>query len=135
MKITKNFTLEELINSQTAKAKKIDNTPTEDAIINLIYLAVFVLQPVRELWGKPIKVNSGYRCQVLNDAVGGSKKSQHLTGHAADITTGDKDWNKKLFEMISYSNIEYDQLIDEKNYQWIHISFRYKNNRRKEIHL
>ena len=76
-----------------------------------------VLDPLREWYGKPITVNSGYRCPELNVAVKGSKTSQHMKGEAADIDTGDRQQNKLLFEYIR-KNLPYDQLIDESNFAW-----------------
>jgi uncharacterized protein YcbK (DUF882 family) len=90
-----------------------------------------ILDPLREKYGKPIHVNSGYRCPALNSAVKGSKTSSHLKGLAADITVGSPIKNKKLFDLIQELNLPYDQLIDEKNYSWIHISFSKKP--RKQI--
>ena len=94
-----------------------------------------VLQPVRDLWGKPVQVNSGYRCPALNKAVGGASASQHLTGKAADITAGSVSANKELFNLIAKSGIEYDQLIDEYDYKWIHISYNEGKNRKQILHL
>jgi hypothetical protein len=93
------------------------------------------LDKVREMWGKPIGVNSGYRSPELNRAVGGAKNSQHLRGEASDITTGSKENNRKLFNMILASDIPYDQLIDESGYRWLHISYRKGGNRRQVLHL
>lgn len=102
-------------------------------------LLIELLDKIREQWGAPIKVNSGYRCPKLNEAVKGAKSSQHMTGQAADITVGSKDKNKKLFKLIEgmhqSGEIEYDQLIDEYNYSWIHISFRREGNRNRILHL
>ena len=133
--MAKYFTLQELTRSATATAKGIDNTPPPDIKVKLTSLANDCLDPVRELWGKPIHVNSGFRCKQLNDAVGSKDTSQHLRGEAADITTGSKEGNKKLFDMIVASDIKFDQLIDESNYSWIHISYRAGNNRRNVLHL
>ena len=95
------------------------------------------LDPIREAWGNPIAVNSGYRSLALNVAVGGSPSSQHLTGEAADITTGSIGGNKRLFDLIQEIGVDFDQLIDENGYQWIHISCRYngKGNRKQVLHL
>lgn len=126
MKISDNFNLEEFINSPTAEKYNIDNTPNEEVKKNIITLIKNILQPIRDKWNKPIKVNSGYRCQALNNKVGGSKTSQHLTGDAADITTGTQEGNKKLFhfivDMAQQKKVVYGQLIDEHGYKWLHIS-------------
>lgn len=128
MNLSKNFTLEELTASPTAKAKGIDNTPTEKVIAELTKLAKTVLQPIREAYGKPIIVSSGYRCPALNTAVKGAKTSQHMLGQAADIKTksdNPKD-NKELFDiavkLMKEGKIVTGQIIDEYNYDWVHIS-------------
>lgn len=131
----KYFTIEELTRSVTAKMRGIDNTPYGAIAEALSRLIINVLDPVRDKWGAPIRVNSGYRCTALNKAVKGASTSQHLKGEAADITTGTKEGNKKLFNLIQSLDFPYDQLIDEKNYSWIHISHRKENNRRQVIHL
>ncbi len=117
------FTLEELTRSDTAIAKKLDNTPDEQAIKNLNTLVDNVLDPLRKLYGKPIIVTSGYRSPEVNKAVKGSKTSQHVLGEAADITVRSKKENKKLFNLIK-DNLPFDQLINEHNYSWVHVSYR-----------
>ena len=128
MKLSNNFKLNELIYSSTAEANGINNYPSNREIDNLIRLCVNVLQPIRNLWGKPIYINSGYRNPILNRLVGGSTTSAHMTGCAADITVGNKEDNKKLFETIKFlhqeGDIEFDQLISEKDCQWIHIGIK-----------
>lgn len=128
------FTKSELTRSDTARIRGIDNTPTPEASAALDALMWNVLDPIRRMWGKPIIVNSGYRCPELNAAVGGSATSQHMKGEAADITAGDPTKNKELFDMIAQSATPFDQLIDEKNYRWIHVSYR-PNGRRNILHL
>ena len=82
----KYFTIEEMTKSSTAKAKDIDNTPSQEILVKLQKLIEAILDPLREWYGKPIKVNSGYRCEALNKAVGSkANNSQHLYGEAADI--------------------------------------------------
>lgn len=100
----------------------------------MIKLIDAVLDPVRRIWGRPITVNSGFRCPALNAAVRGVANSQHLTGEAADITTGSREGNRELFEKISQSGVPFDQLIDESGYSWIHISYSGRN-RRQVLHL
>lgn len=105
----KYFSISELTYSTKAKELHIDNTPFSLTIIdNLTNLIENLLDPIREAWGKSLHVNSGYRCPALNKAVGGKSTSQHLKGEAADITTGSKADNKKLFEMIKESGLVYD---------------------------
>ena len=128
------FTKSELTRSDTARIRRIDNTPTPEASTALDALMWNVLDPIRRMWGRPIIVNSGYRCPKLNAAVGGSATSQHMKGEAADITAGDPTKNKELFDMIERSAIPFDQLIDEKGYRWIHVSYR-PNGRRNVLHL
>ena len=131
----KYFTLKEMINSNTAKSKGIDNTPTWSVVLNLLELVQNVLDPIREAYKKPIKVNSGYRCIELNRAIGSKDNSQHILGLAADITVGSREANKQLFEFIQSNITEWDQLINENNYQWIHISYNKNNNRKQVISL
>lgn len=127
----KYFTIKELTESATATIKELDNTPTEQVEKNLTILVEKILDPLREMYGKPIIVNSGYRSPEVNVAVNGSKTSQHVLGEAVDITAGSKEENKKLFELIR-DNFEFDQLINENNYSWIHVSYR-EGRLRKQI--
>lgn len=127
----KYFTIEEMIKSSTATAKRIDNTPNQTVIDSLTKLIEAVLDPLREWYGKPIRVNSGFRCEALNEAVGGSDTSQHRLGEAADITVGTKKGNKKLFEYIK-DNLPFDQLINESNFSWVHVSYR-EGRLRKQV--
>lgn len=128
------FTIEELCHSATGKARGIDNTAPPEIRARLEKLVERVLDPVREMYGAPLIVNSGYRCAELNRAIGGAANSQHMRGEAADITTGKIGANKVLFDLIRTSDIPFDQLIDEKDYQWIHISCSDKP-RRQVLHL
>lgn len=130
----KHFTIKELSHSDTALTKGIDNFPTAEAISNLIKLVDNVLDPLREKYGKPIRVSSGYRSAILNRSVNGATSSQHRLGEAADITTGSKDENRKLFEIIK-NELLFDQLIDEKNFSWVHVSFREGRNRKQVLKL
>ena len=125
-KFTKNFTFEELISSSTASRLGIDNTPTQQQKQKLRQLAEKILQPIRDKWGKPIIVTSGYRCPQVNKLVGGVTNSQHALGEACDLKVGGVAENKKLFElivkMIKDNKIQVGQLINEYNYSWIHVS-------------
>ena len=133
----KYFSMQELTSSATAMRKGIDNTPDAQAKSALMALVVNVLDPLRELYGKPIIVTSGYRSVKLNRAVGGAARSQHCKGEAADIrSVGDsRAENKKLFELIKTSGLPFDQLIDEYEYDWVHVSFRANKNRREILHI
>lgn len=99
MNLTENFTLEELVHSDTANAKGIDNTPTQEIIDNLKELAENVLQPIRDKWGKPLIVNSGYRCKKLNKAVGGVSTSQHCFDRNTEVLTNHGWKNYKTIKM------------------------------------
>ena len=98
-----------------------------------------LLDPIRAAWGGPITVNSGYRSPELNKKVGGVSNSQHLKGEAADITVGSAEDNKRLFDKIvelqKAGKIAFDQLIDESNYAWVHVSYRSGKNRDQILHL
>jgi uncharacterized protein YcbK (DUF882 family) len=134
---SKNFSYDELIASATAKRLGLDNTPNEEEKEKLRRLAIEILQPIRDAWRAPIIVNSGYRSEAVNKAVGGVKNSQHRLGEAADIKVGGKDRNKKLFnliyKLIQQGKIKVGQLIDEYNYQWIHVSLPRKNKENNQI--
>ncbi len=123
----KHFTLDELTRSATARRLGIDNTPTRQAAANLKQLVANILDPLREAYGAPIYVNSGYRCPVLNRAVGGSASSQHLTGEAADITAGSKAGNRRLYELLR--NLPVDQAINEHDFAWLHVSYGPRHRR------
>lgn len=127
----KYFTLNELTKSATAKRLHIDNTPNVEIKQNLTALVDNILDPLREAWGKPIIVSSGYRCPTLNKAVGGVKNSQHTLGQAADIhTVSDTvEDNKKLYQLIRELDLPVDQCINEYNYNWVHVSYSQKNRR------
>lgn len=129
----KHFTLRELIKSDTAIRKGIKNVPNRQEEQNLIALVDKILDPLREAYKKPIIVTSGFRCEELNRLVGGSKTSQHRTGQAVDIRTipDTPEENKKLYDLIIELNLPFDQLINEYNFDWVHVSFSEKN--RKQI--
>ena len=134
IKLSDNFSLYEFTDSSVAKAKKIDNIPDSTSINNIKILVSKVLQPVRIKFSKPINVTSGYRSKELNKELKGASSSQHLTGNAADITAGNKKLNKELWDTILLYG-EYDQLIDEEDFKWIHVSYKNTGNRKQIIHL
>ena len=130
------FTIDELTKSDTATRNNISNVPNEQEKNNLIALVDNILDPLREAYGQPIIVTSGYRCEKLNNLVKGSKTSQHRFGQAADIRSKQdtKEENKKLFDLIQKLDLPFDQLIDEYNYDWVHVSYSAKN-RKQILHI
>ena len=130
MNITKNFTLKELTKTNTG----ITNEPNKQELQALIALSEKVLQPLRDIYGKAITVNSGFRSYAVNKAVGGARNSQHSKGEAADITVHTKEGNKELFDIIK-NELEYDQLINEYDYSWIHVSYRAGSNRKQILKI
>lgn len=132
----KYFTLKELIKSDVASRCKINNNPTKEEIANINNLIDNILDPLREAYGNPIIVTSGFRCERLNKLVKGSKTSQHRFGQAADIRTVPDtiEENKKLFDLAIKLKLPFDQLIDEYNYDWVHISYS-PRNRRQILHI
>lgn len=129
----KYFSIKELTKSATAARKGIKNDPSIEECKSLTALIDKVLDPLREAYGKPIIVTSGYRCPKLNAAVGGSASSQHVKGEAADIRSVEDTpaENKKLFDLIVKLGLPYDQLINEYNYDWVHVSFSPRHRRQK----
>lgn len=127
MKLTEHFDYEELIASDTAKLGGIYNVPDDRQAACLALLAVEVLEPARQAYGKPIRVTSGYRSERLNKAVGGKPNSQHMRGQAADLQA---DNLERLYDIIQ-SQGNYDQLLLESNgkSKWIHVSFNPDGNR------
>lgn len=134
-KLSKNFTLGEFIASDTARKKGIDNTPTLADIYHMQELCTYLLQPIRDAWGKPIKVKSGFRCLKLNRAVGGSPTSVHTRGWAADIKPASgsyKEFEEFVINFLKNSDLGWDQAIRETsgNSKWLHIG--YKNSAGKQ---
>lgn len=132
----KYFTIKELISSSTATQNNINNTPTKEIEENLKALVDNILDPLREAYGKPIIVTNGYRCEELNTLLKGSKTSQHRFGQAADIKTSldTPTENKKLFDLVQKLNLPFDQLIDEYNFNWVHVSYS-PRNRKQVLHI
>jgi len=134
MKLSKNLSLGEAIKSATAIKHGINNRPSGEHLSNLIQIANKVFQPLRDHFGKPIAVTSGYRSQELNDLIGGASGSQHSKGEAldldADVFGGLENW--EIFEFIK-NNLEFDQLIwefgSDENPDWVHVSYKSDNNR------
>ena len=137
MQLSKNLVLAEVIRSETAKRKGISNMPTPEHIENFKKLAENVFQPIREHFGVPIHISSGYRSKALNTAIGGSITSQHCQGEAIDIDMdGTSITNKQIFDFIK-DNLIFDQMIWEfgtdKNPDWVHVSYESTGKQRKQI--
>jgi D-alanyl-D-alanine dipeptidase len=127
-----NFTIKELCYSSTASRLGISNMPSIAVCDNLMLLIVNVLQPLRTALKRPVTVSSGYRCEQLNEKVGGASNSQHKEGKAVDITVKGVSIDE-LFNYIKNSPIEYDQLIHEGT--WVHISFNKGKNRKQAFRI
>lgn len=112
----------------TYTSKKLPNIPNDKELKAMELVASLCFEPMRKWYGKPLKINSFFRSAEVNKAVGGASTSQHLFGEAIDLTTGSKEENKKLFEWAK-SHLTYDQIINEYDYSWIHISYRSGRNR------
>lgn len=124
-----NFTLKEFLESSTAKKKKIDNTPDFEHVEHLDELVRVILQPLRQAWGRPMVITSGYRCPTLNKAVGGVLNSAHLSGYAADVTTVGRleDFVRFAERWMVDHDVKWDQSItetDKKGSKWWHIAVR-----------
>lgn len=133
----KYFTVSEFVRSEAADKKGIDNRLPKDLLPNVQALVNNVLDPLREAYEKPIIITSGYRCDALNKAVGGVPTSEHRLGMAADIvgTPNTKAENKRLFNLIQSLDLPFNQLIDEKNFSWVHVSYREGDNRKQVLAL
>ena len=131
----KYFSIKELCKSNTAIKNKIDNHPTPEIEKNLTILIEHCLDPIREKFGKPITVTSGYRCEKLNKLVGGKPNSQHLKGQASDLVGDTNTKTKEIFEIAKQLG-NFDQLLFEKNSKgsiWVHISYKDSGNRKQCI--
>lgn len=130
------FTIEELTKSDVAKKNNISNIPNIQERNNLIALVDNILDPLREAYGKPIVITSGFRSDKVNKLSGGSSTSQHRLGQAADIRSKQdtKEENKKLFDLIQKLDLPFDQLIDEYNFNWVHVSYS-SRNRKQILHI
>lgn len=141
MQLSKNFTLQELLRSETAirKGYKEQYTPPQIVIDNLKLLCEHVLQPLRDYLGVPIRVTCGYRCPRVNKSVGGSATSEHKLGMAADLELWieGKECNQQLFDAIVALNLPFSQLIDEYGTEtapaWIHVSYNKNKIKRQKL--
>lgn len=135
------FTYYEFIKSETATKLGIDNTPTDDTIQDNILELMRIMDKIREKWTEyctlnclpnpEIIITSGYRCNALNKAVGGSKTSAHRIGAACDFEAKNghnSDLFKVVQEVLFNEGIPYDQLINEKDFSWIHLGLKTQNN-------
>ena len=141
IRLSEHFTLEEFVRSRKAQARGIKNEPPAEAVEGLKLLVQHILEPLRQAWGQPIFVTSGYRSPALNRAVGGARNSQHLLGQAADIVADLSLLNYDLGRLIIQLSLPFDQLIFEGCYveyvagrpqhrcRWIHVSYGPKNRR------
>ena len=140
MRLSKNFTYEELTHSNVAERRGINNRPRtkeeeKRVIENLKALCMEVLQPLRDYLGKPVVISSGYRCPELNKAVGGVKNSQHMKGEAADIHVDSTEHLLKIMHFIM-DELDFDQLIWERNRagtQWVHVSYKRVGANRHQV--
>ena len=125
MRLSKNFTLSEITKSNTAKRLGITNAPNQEHLKNMQILIRDLIQPMRDTLG-PIRISSGYRSPVLNRAIGGSTKSQHCKGQALDLQFWKEGemCNKEIYDWVLKEGIEFDQMINEFDFAWIHISLR-----------
>ena len=140
MRLTRNFTYEELCNSNVAERRGINNRPRtkegeKRVIENLKALCMEVLQPLRDFLGKPVVISSGYRCAELNKAVGGVRNSQHMKGEAADIHVENTEHLLKIMHFIM-DETDFDQVIWERNRagtQWVHVSYKREGVDRHQV--
>ena len=140
MKLSKNFTYEELCHSNVAERRGINNRPRtkeeeKRVIENLKALCMEVLQPLRDFLGKPVVISSGYRCAELNKAVGGVRNSQHMKGEAADIHVENTEHLLKIMHFIM-DETDFDQVIWERNRagtQWVHVSYKREGVNRHQV--
>lgn len=133
----KHFKFKEMISSAKADEFQIDNFPKDCDIIDNIIFTMEKLDAIREEYGLPLYVSSGYRCPDLNTKVGGKETSQHLKGQAADINLGSVEKNRAFFNWLACNKdeVEFDQLIDESHFSWVHVSFKKENSRKQILHL
>ena len=134
MRLSKNFTLSEVTRSNTARRLGIDNTPKNHHLKSMQRLITNLIQPMRDALG-PIRITSGYRSPELNRAIGGSKKSQHSKAEAVDIQFWSEGQmkNRIIYDWVLKSGIEFDQMINEFDFAWIHISLKEKDNRKEVL--
>ena len=133
MRLSKNFSRAEIEHSNTAKRLGISNEMSEKHLESMQRLIDNLIQPMRDAIG-PIRISSGYRSPKLNKAIGGSSRSQHSKGEALDLQFWEKGKmnNRVIYDWVLESGVEFDQMINEFDFAWIHISYN-ENNNRKQI--
>ena len=131
------FKFIEMIRSSKANECGIDNWPKDADIMDNIIFTMECLDKIREDYGLPLYITSGYRCDELNDRLKGSKTSQHMKGQAVDINLGSIEKNRAFFNwcQANINDLPIDQLIDESHYSWVHISFKKEGGRKQVLHL
>jgi len=135
MKLSEHLDLSEVTRSAMAKRKGVSNMPTPEHIENFKKLAENIFEPIRKHFGVPIMISSGYRSKELNKAIGGATSSQHCLGQALDLDmdgTPNGVTNKMVFDYIK-ANLNFDQLINEFDYSWVHVSYNPSGKQRKQI--
>ena len=128
-----NFSFSELLYSNTAEQYRIKNIPDLEEADNLLELIVYCLQPIRDKLGKPMIITSGYRCEELNNKIGGVKNSQHTKGQAVDFKVKGMT-AKEVINFIVDNDFEFDQLINEHD-MWVHISYAKEKNRKQVLKI
>lgn len=136
MKLSEHFTLREFVRSATAVRCRIENIPGEEEIERMRQLCINVLEPLRKRFGV-IRITSGFRCFSLNERIGGSRFSQHMTGEAADIHVGNTEVGKKMYDFI-FHNLDFDQMLlevkgESKVIHCLHISYRSDRGENRKI--
>lgn len=129
-KISKHISYTEATHSPTATKLGINNNPDKAQLEAMQLVAEKCFEPLRTWYNKPIKINSFFRSDLLNRAVKGSLTSQHKKGEAIDLDAGSREENKKLFDWIK-ANLDFDQVINEYNYSWVHVSYSKVKNRKQ----
>ncbi|MAO21261.1 MAG: peptidase M15 [Phycisphaerae bacterium] len=134
MRLSKNFVLSEITRSNTAKRLGISNEPKKEHLKNLQRIITDIIQPMRDALG-PIRISSGYRSPSLNRAISGSNKSQHTKGQALDLQfwKEGKMCNKEVYDWVLENDVEFDQMINEFDFSWVHLSLRESKNRKQVL--
>lgn len=140
MRLSRNLSLYEMVKSNTATRLGIDNKPSDEHIIHMINWAENIFQPIRDHFGEPIFISSGYRSRELNSLINGSLRSQHCNGMAGDIDQDNRAsgvTNRDVFDFI-LDHLDFDQLIleypdEDENPEWVHVSYISKEQNRNQV--